>query len=996
MDMNTPLGEHVPSYVVRISGTTLAGERINGTGFLVTQRGHVATCRHVVTDSGGNPLAELKVDLPYPYGKPCAYRIRDSSPDDLVILESVVPLGSPTQQAMLHPDWVRDTGPGSEVAVWGYSSREHFTGPQKFQCTISAFSEPNGRLGLSGNINPGDSGAPVVNADQKVIGIVQTRDPQRSGQAMAIPVSLLQPLLSRMDGWRLANVCPGGGPIFLAPKPPVDHNIVGRAPLLKKLKERLTPGGHIVLYFKPGVGKSALAIELANDPEVRARFPGGVLWSSLNRRPNILTELKRWGVALGIAPETMNQLDHLLHQEDLGSGKPPPKTPGPGKAVEEQWVSALTNEIGERSMLLVIDDVWEYEAAQALVLNAPYCAHLITTRYPSKVAKRFGQKFFTMMVEELSDDDGLELMRQLAPNAVDMFPDQVREVVRAVGGLPQGLLLLGTYLAQMSDSKRRRRIEAALNNIQGNLHEYIEPLDAAISTSYYSLPDDETRHALQVLSTFRPKPNTFSEDAAMALLGGSPSVLDVLDDSGLIETVHMTKAQDDPPYTMHRTIAEFVRMKLPEAERHKLHKRAADYYRRWLRQYDEKERSRGDYLYQYRYEEPEWQSAMDDYLYHLGRSGDPMTTGVSFAGIYFDAFWWWGCHTDFPFCTRLLKQASLKRLSPEGQHALNLLSCFDAAYPKETQRTDTEGWIRVETALREIRGLAHLDGKATDFTPEQKHLRAITDIFLAEAYRFGRQDAGQAEHWYLDAKNLLVDSDWSKPWVLYHLSDCYLEMGKLELETGNPERETEKLKLAAEACVAALKLAANGDIPVKERDNEVIANIYRVHAEIAVMRDELERASEYYNFAALYAYAFQAIPSPPDPYTIEFYRLMLGRIGDELKRLHKSKPARALALCQAFLDFWAAYRKIRPAAKPVPTEPDLLQLLEQGRIVELTNRLFPPPATEADMYMPGSSYSNGVITVFNDKAPGTSASDNASLASVACALSAADTSTAKA
>jgi hypothetical protein len=969
MTMNTSPGENAPSYVVHISGTTRAGQRINGTGFLVSQRGHVATCRHVVTDSDGNPLAELKVDLPYPYGKPCAYRIRDTSPDDLAVLESIVPLTFPTQQAPLHPVWERDTAPGNEVAVWGYSSREHFTEPQIFQCTISAFSEPNGRLGLSGNINPGDSGAPVVDAEKNVIGIVQTRDPQRSGQAMAIPVSLLQPLLSKLEGWRMANAYSHGSPVFLAPKPPFDHNIIGRAPLLKQLKEHLIPGSHIVLYFKPGVGKSALAIELANDPEVRARFPAGVLWASLNRRPNILTELKRWGVALGIRPETMSQLNTLPQQEDAGSGKPPSKSKAPVKAVEEQWVTALTNEIGDRSMLLVIDDVWEYEAAQALVLNAPYCAHLITTRHPSKVAKRFGHNFYIKVVEELSDDDGLELMRQLAPNAVDMFPDQMREVVRAVGGLPQGLLLIGTYLGQESDSNRRRRIEDALNNIEENLHEYMKPLDAAISISYDALPE-EAQHALQVLSTFRPKPNTFSEDAALALLEGSPSMLDMLDDSGLIETVRMSEAQDDPPYTMHRTIVDFVRMKLPEAERHALHKRAADYFRNWLQQYDEKERSRGDYLYQYRYEEPEWQSAMDDYLYHLGRSGDPMAAGVSFAGIYFDAFWWWGCYIDFPFCKRLLKQAGLKRLSPEGQRALDLLCCFDAAYPKEAHRTGSDGWSKVEATLREIRSLAHLDGETTDLAPEQKHLRAITDIFLAEAYRFGWQDAGQAERWYLDAKDLLGDSDWSKPWVLYHLGDLYREMAERELKTGDVEQWGKKLKLAAETCVAALELASGG-IPIMERDNEVIANIYRVLAEIAVMQDELERASTYYNFAALHAYAFQAIPSPPDPYTIEFYRQMIGRIGDELKRLHKSKPAQAVALGQALLDFWATYRRSTSVAGPVTADPDIHRLLAQGSIDELINMVFPPPATQADMYMPGSSYSNEIITVFNEKASGT-------------------------
>jgi S1-C subfamily serine protease len=44
---------------------------------------------------------------------------------------------------------------------------------------------------LNGDLNQGDSGAPVINANGKVICIAQARDANRNGQAMAIPISLL-------------------------------------------------------------------------------------------------------------------------------------------------------------------------------------------------------------------------------------------------------------------------------------------------------------------------------------------------------------------------------------------------------------------------------------------------------------------------------------------------------------------------------------------------------------------------------------------------------------------------------------------------------------------------------------------------------------------------------------------------------------------------------------------------------------------------------------
>lgn len=77
------------------------------------------------------------------------------------------------------------------MAVWGFSASEHYTAPQRLDCKISSFGEIDGRIGLNGDINYGDSGAPVVDANGKVIGIAQARDQKRSGHAMAIPVSLL-------------------------------------------------------------------------------------------------------------------------------------------------------------------------------------------------------------------------------------------------------------------------------------------------------------------------------------------------------------------------------------------------------------------------------------------------------------------------------------------------------------------------------------------------------------------------------------------------------------------------------------------------------------------------------------------------------------------------------------------------------------------------------------------------------------------------------------
>lgn len=175
-----------PQYVVRIIGTNKHdGAPLNGTGFIVDKLGHVVTCWHVVSQAD-----EITVKLPY--NDPWKYQIyKKLENEDIVILESIVPPSIETPYASLHSDWKRDNKPGVAITVWGYSAPDHYTAPQRFDCTISGFSEKYGRIGLNGDVNFGDSGGPVVDANGKVIGIAQARDQNRSGQAMAIPISLL-------------------------------------------------------------------------------------------------------------------------------------------------------------------------------------------------------------------------------------------------------------------------------------------------------------------------------------------------------------------------------------------------------------------------------------------------------------------------------------------------------------------------------------------------------------------------------------------------------------------------------------------------------------------------------------------------------------------------------------------------------------------------------------------------------------------------------------
>jgi hypothetical protein len=379
-----------PLYVVLVTGTAANGAPVQGTGFIVDGRGHVATCRHVVYPTGGDePVTNLRVLLPYPARAPYSYQVFADSPEDLAILAPTVTLDIPVQQ-WLDDEAAEDPQPGAPVTVWGYSSAEHYTQAQRFDCFVSGLSGPDGRIGLSGNVNFGDSGAPVIDAQRRLVGIAQARDANRDGQAMAIPVSLLRALLHRH---KLAPGLPGGaGRIFQAPALP-GYSLVGRERLLASLKRELASGRHVVLCFRPGVGKSALATALANDREIREQFEG-ILWANLNLRANVLSELRKWAAALGLAPQKMEQLECRV----ADAGDPQEAQ----QQVVQAWRQALRDEIGARRMLLVIDDAWDLEAVRALLLQAPNCAYLVTTGEPAKVANMLGPGFEVHVVEDLT------------------------------------------------------------------------------------------------------------------------------------------------------------------------------------------------------------------------------------------------------------------------------------------------------------------------------------------------------------------------------------------------------------------------------------------------------------------------------------------------------------------------------------------------------------------------------------------------------------------
>jgi tetratricopeptide (TPR) repeat protein/transcriptional regulator with XRE-family HTH domain len=324
--------------------------------------------------------------------------------------------------------------------------------------------------------------------------------------------------------------------------------LIGRAELLAQLKVRLLSGDTLVLSALqglPGVGKTALALMLAHDPEMQAHFADGVLWAGLGQTPQVQETLARWGALLGLAAIDAARL------------------------TSQAWAQALRTAIGTRRFLFVLDDAWHLEAILACQVGGAGCAYLVTTRRPDLALQIAGAEM--AVVPELEPEDGLALLARLAPQMVETEPEAARRLVQVVGGLPLGLLLLGKHLHGQSYSGQPRRIRVALERLQQSrerlhLSQPQAPLEAhpslpagtplslraSIGVSVAAL-SQEAQAMLAALALFPPKPNSFAEEAALAVSAGTPETLDALVDAGLVESL------GDGRYTLHQTIVDFAR-----------------------------------------------------------------------------------------------------------------------------------------------------------------------------------------------------------------------------------------------------------------------------------------------------------------------------------------------------------------------------------------------------------------------------------------------------
>ncbi len=320
------------------------------------------------------------------------------------------------------------------------------------------------------------------------------------------------------------------------------------------------------------------------------------------------------------------------------------------------------------------------------------------------------------------------------------------------------------------------------------------------------------------------------------------------------------------------------------------HQRAAEYYDEEVSHYKP-----GEYKNWYRLEDQDWQDSFLEWLSQLRLSNNLPGARLSIATKYFNAFWWWGCYLEFPFCEQIIDFTE-KTTGFGDDPVVNLIKEFHRVCPRERdyKASHTKRWQKVKSLLLKLRqelgcsgDLAELQGDEED-GEKKLYLRAAIDAYLGDAtYYVDSKDVALSfyESAVIAARDLL-EEDWIASYLLCYRADRHIEKGDYEI--------------GKEDIFAAWSLA-------EPDDPEIKARFFRLLGDIYWGQKEYEQAWKAYQLMIFYAYQFQGEPHIPDPYTVLFYEEMLERINDHFDVGYRLDPALTLSVCQTMRNFWKVY-----------------------------------------------------------------------------------------
>jgi TIR domain-containing protein/NB-ARC domain-containing protein len=224
---------------------------------------------------------------------------------------------------------------------------------------------------------------------------------------------------------------------MMVPEPPVDF--VRRPTEFQALKAKLLDAkGDAVaisaaLKGAGGYGKTTLAKALAHDPDIQDAYFDGVLWVELGEKPDNL---------LGLIADLIIIL----------TGAPS------GLATIDAAAAALGEALGERRILMIIDDAWRERDLRPFLRGGSNTTRLITTR----LSRVLPANAFRQPVDAMKGEEARELLASGLPK------EQVLAQTKELSGLA-GRLGEWAQLLKLVNGFLRERVNEGGERLQGAL-----------------------------------------------------------------------------------------------------------------------------------------------------------------------------------------------------------------------------------------------------------------------------------------------------------------------------------------------------------------------------------------------------------------------------------------------------------------------------------------------------------------------------------------------
>ncbi|HRN51514.1 MAG TPA: NB-ARC domain-containing protein [Anaerolineales bacterium] len=343
-----------------------------------------------------------------------------------------------------------------------------------------------------------------------------------------------------------------GSQVRFSNLPRQTSTLIGRDKDFTVLKEKLLsrPASPIVIYGLPGVGKTSLALKVANYSEVQATFPGGALWVTLDQKPDVGVELAKWCSILSL----------------------PSQLPVP------EMRTAISSVIQDRKVLIVLDDVWDSEIARLFFVGSEGSATLVTTRQET-IARGLGEPGFAFALSVLNEAAAVQLLKKFSPRASKHDRGEYRDLARAVEYLPIALRTVAGLIEEehMYGFGVKDVLEAIFNgralleaNVPPAYQELCSQTSLTVAAVFAKSLERLSYSEKWCFANFGYLPDSIfdfrfvDELWSVGDIGNSRLIIRKFIDRGLIELV--SSSSDNPKYRIHALFRMLARSLLTNDE----------------------------------------------------------------------------------------------------------------------------------------------------------------------------------------------------------------------------------------------------------------------------------------------------------------------------------------------------------------------------------------------------------------------------------------------